>query len=50
MSVHIFAFSVVIVQDMRCFESEDFGNANHLAKIGKVREVKRKLEARSVMQ
>lgn len=33
MAVHIFTFSVVIVQNMRCFKSENLGNAYHPAKI-----------------
>ncbi|MPN37721.1 hypothetical protein SDC9_185241 [bioreactor metagenome] len=33
MSVHIFAFPVIIVKDMRRFESKDFGDSYHAAKI-----------------
>ena len=33
MSVHIFAFPVVIVENVGCFEGENFGDAYHFAKI-----------------
>lgn len=36
MSVHIFAFAVVIVENVGGFERENFGNAYHGAKIMKV--------------
>lgn len=34
--MHIFAFAVIIVKDMGSFESENFGNAYHFAKISKL--------------
>ncbi len=33
MSVHIFAFAVIVIQNMRRLEGENFSNAYHGAKI-----------------
>lgn len=32
-AMHIFAFTIVVVQHMCCFERENFGDSNHKANI-----------------